>query len=281
MTLGSLNNGQHRTPAIEKLQAAKKERGGKSDAIAGLIFSVIGLPLCMFFLLSVIGALVSRRGMTRLRRRGGFWILATAGLVLGVAGQLSGIGLWYSGVDGCGNRERAMRAGCLNNLKQVTTAIITYRWDYGGSYPTHTPPDKDGKTDCRDLGILYPMYLTSLEVLSCPSSGDRMPERTSDAYDDKPFLPEEAKHVSYAYGLNKNANNKAWTEAAPRATRILADRPAGRPLTKRSNHKLDGRNVAFADGHVEWISGAALLDSDPENPNPTAHGTGPDWWSAR
>jgi len=173
------------------------------------------------------------------------------------------------------------RAACLNNLKQIITAIKTYAPHYDGSYPTHLAPDEDGRTSYRNLGILYPTYVTSLDVFSCPKSGDWMPKRATDAYDNKPFRPEEARYVSYAYGLNKNAKNRAWTEAAPTSTRILADRPATRTLAKRSNHKTDGRNVAYADGHVKWVSGKAPLDADPENAGPNAHGTGPDWWSER
>jgi prepilin-type processing-associated H-X9-DG protein len=175
------------------------------------------------------------------------------------------------------------RISCQNNLSQIIKAIKMYTMDYGESYPTHIPPTQIGETDYKDLGILYPGYVTSLDVFTCPSSGDKMPSRQdpSGARDNKPFPPEEAKHVSYAYGLDKNARNKAWTEAAPLTTRVIADRHATRTLTKRSNHKTDGRNVAFVDGHLTWISGKAPLDSDPENPDPTKHGTGPDWWSER
>ena len=180
-------------------------------------------------------------------------------------------------------RTTSLRTGpwCIHKLKQITMAIQTYAQDYGGYYPSHLEPDEQGLTTFADLGILYPTYITSLDLFTCPNSGDHMPERISEGEDNKPFLPDEAKNISYAYGLNKNAANKAWTTAAPATTRILADRHATRALTKKSNHKTDGRNIAFADGHVKWIPGGASLDSDPGNPDPNAHGTGPDWWSER
>jgi len=174
------------------------------------------------------------------------------------------------------------RAPCLSNLKQIMLGIKTYTPDYGDSYPTHLGPEESGRTSYRDLGILYPNYVSSLEVFTCPQSGDRMPKnRAGGPHDGKPFLPREAKHVGYAYGLNKNAKNKAWTEDAPSDTRVLGDRPATRSLTRRSNHKMDGRNVAYADGHVRWISGTAPLDSHPESLDPSKHGTGREWWSER
>lgn len=174
------------------------------------------------------------------------------------------------------------RFSCVGNLRQLMLGIINYASDYHGSFPTHIPPGEGGRTTYRDLGILYPSYVSSLQVFTCPQSRDRMPEDPAGTlHDTKPFPPHLARNVSYAYGLNKNANNKAWTDDAPHTTRVLADRPAARVLTKRSNHKTDGRNVAFADAHVRWISRPAPLDSDPENPDPTKHGTGPDWWSER
>jgi prepilin-type processing-associated H-X9-DG protein len=278
MTERSSHGGERRTPAAQENLAAKKERHGKSDAVAGFIMALIGLPLFMFVAPSILAMIFSGRGFSRLCQWGFFKVLASAGFALGILGAFAGPCTYCYQP---GEREFARRRACLNNLKQTMTAILTYAPDYGGSYPTHTPPDKDGTTSYRDLGILYPTYLTSLEVVSCPSSGDQMPKRTNHGYDNKPFPPEEAKHLSYAYGLNKNAKNKAWTQSAPRTTRVLADRPAVRPLTKRSNHKTDGRNVAFADGHVKWVSGGASLDSDPDNPDPNAHGTGPAWWSER
>jgi prepilin-type processing-associated H-X9-DG protein len=263
---------------MEAQRNDKTVRGGRSDVVAGLIFSLIGLPFCVLILPSILGIIFSGRALSRLQKWGAFKVLASVGLFLGLAGLL---GFLFSGFHGSHSRELARRAGCMNSLKQVTMAILTYASDHGGSSPTHLKADETGRTSYRDLGILYPLYVNSLDVFTCVSADYHLPARTTDAPDNKPFSQKEAKHVSYAYGLNKNARNKAWTSSAPATTRILADRHASRALTKKSNHKTDGRNVAFADGHVKWIPGKAPLDSDPENPDPNAHGTGPDWWSER
>jgi hypothetical protein len=251
---------------------------GRCDAVGGLVYSLMGLLLWMLILPSILGIVFSGRALSRLRKWGIFKVVAAVGFFLGFAGLFA---LLVFGFHGYHSREFARRAGCMNNLRQVTLAILTYASDHGGSFPTHLGADEAGQTDYTDLGILYPSYLSSLEVFTCPTARDRIPKRTTDAYDNKPLQPEEARHISYAYGLNKNAKNKAWTSSAPATTRVLADRDASRVLTKHSNHKTDGRNVAHADAHVKWIPGSAPLDSDPENPDPNAHGTGPDWWSER
>jgi prepilin-type processing-associated H-X9-DG protein len=176
----------------------------------------------------------------------------------------------------CGARH----AYCLNNLKQIITAIKTYSPDYDEYYPTSAEPNQsiDVSTHYKELGILYPTYVTSLDVFCCSSSGDRMPRRYTSAYDNRPLLTREARQMSYAYSYDgSSGKNLPWTEAAPSTTRILADRHASKRLTRHSNHKMDGRNVAFADGHVKWVSGTRKLLTDPDNPDPKVNDKC--WWS--
>ncbi len=177
-------------------------------------------------------------------------------------------------------RESARRAACLNNLKQVITAIKTYSPDYDEYYPTSATATISPATHYEDLGILYPTYVTSLDVFTCPSSGDKMPKtRKTDQYDNKPFQKSEAQEVSYAYSYNGSTKNVAWTEAAPSTTRILADRYSTKDLDSNANHKMDGRNAAFADGHVKWVSGKKKFLTDPDNPDPKVNSAS--WWSER
>jgi type II secretory pathway pseudopilin PulG len=184
-------------------------------------------------------------------------------------------------------RESARRANCLNNLKQIITGIKEYTPDYDDYYPTSAEPNESivVGTHYRDLGILYPTYVVSLDVFTCPGSRDRMPmdrarERTSLVPNpNKPFTDSEAKQVSYAYSYNGAGRNMPWTQAAPSTTRILADRHASIDLSSLSNHKLDGRNVAFQAGYVRWVSGKGKLYTDPDNPDTKINTQC--WWSER
>jgi prepilin-type processing-associated H-X9-DG protein len=120
--------------------------------------------------------------------------------------------------------------------------------------------------------------VTSLDVFTCPSSGDKMRKQDHLETDNgKPFKDRDL--LSYAYSYNGLTGNKAWTEAAPSTTRILTDRHALQALTTGDNHKLDGRNVAFQDGHVKWVSGKEKLYTDPDNPDTKVNTQY--WWSER
>jgi len=184
----------------------------------------------------------------------------------------------------------------MGHLKLIMTGIKIYSRDYGECYPTSAPRGEEinVKTHYRDLGILYPTYIPVLDVFTCSSTRDWMPRpRKNRQYSPhlhqrgdevfhahKPFLDGEAEQVSYAYSYNgANGRNLVWTEAAPSTTIILADRHANRGLTSRSNHKMEGRNVAFQDGHAKWISGGERLLTDPENPDPRVNRQS--WWSER
>jgi prepilin-type processing-associated H-X9-DG protein len=184
-------------------------------------------------------------------------------------------------------RQSARRAACINQLKQIITGIKTYSPDYDEYYPSSAAPGQaiSVSEHYKDLGILYPTYVVSLDVFTCPSSGDKMPatrvrDRTTLVPDPgNPFTDEEARQVSYAYSYNGSGGDKVWTEAAPSTTRILADRHASKELTKESNHKEDGRNVAYQDGHVKWVSGREKLYTDPDNPDTKINTQC--WWSER
>jgi prepilin-type processing-associated H-X9-DG protein len=181
----------------------------------------------------------------------------------------------------CPSRELTRRAKCASNLKEIIMGIREYAMEHDGYYPTSA---EEGQVivvseHYKDLGILYPGYVLSLDVFTCPSSGDRMPRRTTNIYDNKPFRANEAMQVSYAYSYNGSGVNVAWTEAVPSTTRILGDRYCSKDLESTANHKMDGRNAAYADGHVRWISGKRRLLTDPDNPDPKIQIQS--WWSER
>lgn len=57
------------------------------------------------------------------------------------------------------SRERAKQASCINNLKQIGLALITYRQE----------------NDDKDVGwpsLLFPSYISSEKVFLCPSDGN-------------------------------------------------------------------------------------------------------------
>ena len=59
-------------------------------------------------------------------------------------------------------REKARRAKCQNNLRQIFLAVSNYRDDHSERYPT-------------SLDELYDRYIDDLEVFKCPSSPNPVP----------------------------------------------------------------------------------------------------------
>jgi len=161
-------------------------------------------------------------------------------------------------------RESGPRVSCLSNLKQLGLATKQYAQDYDDRYPWRVGAE-DRWDAWRDLGMLFPNYCTGFATLICPSSGDRglrAPSTEGVNADKGPLDPFAADlTISYGYCFDaRESTPRAWTDQAPATVRLAADKTAGVGLTERSNHGLDGRNVLYQDGHVDWERGVGALD---------------------
>jgi prepilin-type processing-associated H-X9-DG protein len=187
-------------------------------------------------------------------------------------------------------REQARRSSCVNNMKQIGLALKQYSQDFREVYPWTTACRTDASA-WRNLPLLFPSYNSGWESFRCPSSKDRPfePMSASGKKKDYPFEPlrDRAKErISYAYGQDYTMPTPApWTENAASTVRLLADKQAGPRITednrRNMNHRDDGRNALYQDGHVQWKSGRDSLDPDETDfeigrQNATDY---EDWWS--
>jgi prepilin-type processing-associated H-X9-DG protein len=102
--------------------------------------------------------------------------------------------------------------------------------------------DYDGKYT-EKLSDLYPDYVTSLDVFTCPSAGG------------PPITRKEDIDSLTSYVLRKGL-----TEASPPDEVLIYE--------SLENHRGDGGNAAFIDGHVKWMSASTLqriIEKDQES----------------
>jgi len=146
-----------------------------------------------------------------------------------VAGYIGFIGAvaWLSGFTNWGNL--AYRAACMNNIRQIGIATLQYAHDHDGRNPD-------------SFGVLLKEgYLTTDSVFICPSGSRELP--WTFPTDFKAARLEDLNTVGDwgDYVLVKGLDKRRDSEL------ILI-------YEKDGAHQGEGRNVFFADGHVQWHS---------------------------
>ncbi len=158
------------------------------------------------------------------------------------------------------SREKARRASCLNNVKEIGISLKMYTTDNQERYPA----DSTGTT-LGALGLLTNNYQTSYKTWICPSDSSQVAGSSG--------LPFTITNCSYAYG------GFGLTEAVQPDTPLLADR-SGKygsgvawgndtfPYSANNSytHKSDGGNVLFADGHAAFVKNFIPPLYDARNP---------------
>ena len=133
-------------------------------------------------------------------------------------------------------REKARRASCLNNLKQIGLAVRMYSTDYKEQFPTN-------------FGSLQPYVgSNSVALFRCPSA--KYPQTGGPAtvgalsatfcgYNMRPGMSEsDSPGAVLACDKNGSSNDVTQTSGG-----------------YGGNHNGDGGNLLFVDGHVEWFPG--------------------------
>ena len=128
--------------------------------------------------------------------------------------------------------EAARRASCLNNIRQIGLAMQQYAEMHDGRCP-----------DSFEI-LLKEGYLITTKVFRCPSSDD---EFADEGY------PKDLKNATLAE-LKLPEGNCSYTMIGglkkgdlPDDFMLVYDKSA-------ENHKGEGRNVFFNDGHVKWLT---------------------------
>jgi len=112
-------------------------------------------------------------------------------------------------------REKARQTACLNNVKEITLAILMYAGDYDECLPFHYNVPPVGARS--GLAQTIQPYIKNAQIYNCPSSNGRVTAPIS-------YL----EHGSYGYHTGWPCGTGLFTNGVVPPTRMLAEirRPA-------------------------------------------------------
>ncbi len=163
-------------------------------------------------------------------------------------------------------REKARRANCLSNLKQIGLGIAMYADNYNGRVPLDN--GTSGQANLGNSLNLLSNTITSAKIFTCPSDSAK---KLTAAYPLSTVAAGTANaQVSYAYcpfiiwqdqpdsvlALDRMAiattgytKGGKWASASPPGTASAVPAP----------HKDAGGNVLYNDGHVAWNNSLSAI----------------------
>lgn len=185
-------------------------------------------------------------------------------------------------------KERANRASCFNNLRQVMVCAHMYDQDFPGHY-YYT------ETFASDEAPLsfYPQYISSVKTFICPSTKNEIREDVTDRLGKVLDLGQSCRgdresrvfrygHSYEFFGFFQiNPTTKVEDNSVRKSSKTVQFGPADVVIVvdaddvlpestfgpnqnncpdPMNNHGTTGWNWGFADGHAEWVTCAQTPD---------------------
>jgi prepilin-type N-terminal cleavage/methylation domain-containing protein len=162
-------------------------------------------------------------------------------------------------------KERSNQVKCLNNLKQLSTAVMTYRNDYNGRMPSAgmwtglSCPDWCGSNGTGvpiypERGSIFP-YTRTRGIYVCGSDKTKPAQYALNSRGEWPLS------YSMNYELYDVNVDSGWTKPVSKCLLFIHEARWSindglfRPLTDDiSNAHYNGTDVVYVDGHACWKS---------------------------
>ena len=182
-------------------------------------------------------------------------------------------------------KEKARRANCLSNTKQLSLAMMMYVDDHNGSYPPRMPNPEPGPAypckACRTTNwLVYATnYTTTTNVFACPSDKGIPADLTADPINQLTPVPKRMVDFygsSYCLNVVMTRLGKESAIAIPSETFMGAEIWSWhQPLAInefRGATKRPIRMAYFADGHAAVTAEKTIQEQCTP---PSAPGIGP------
>jgi len=160
----------------------------------------------------------------------------------------------FWGFETKGTRSKKLKS-CQTNLQKLYVALDIFANDHTNSFPIVA----GATTSEPALDPLIPKYTTDMTAFICPASGNRaLPSGQSLG----------AQRISYAYYMGAKRGGSSMPLLTDRqvntAAKVIGQQvfsPDGK--SPGNNHKQEGGNILFTDGHIEHSSAAAAVTLTP------------------
>ncbi len=151
-------------------------------------------------------------------------------------------------------REKARQSSCLSNVRQITTATLSYAQDYDEMLP---PYSRIAATGGQPYNRIMP-YIKNSQIYLCPSRGGNH-ENSTPTGGDNPYTCDYAPnyYINHVPTYQSLGSVDQASQTAMWGDDWGTDYNYFPWFVGNGKFHNDGSNISFFDGHAKWFSHTA------------------------